>query len=202
MTDGKTTVENILGKHFEILDILFGTLVAWIPITAKDKSPDHEFDKNILKGIFSSFVSHAEGRWPGDSLVAGYEYLQRSEPSEIYVKKFKRQQVFVKSESEFPCANGTLVLPQRPRPALEAEGDFSREDDADLEEGDKKKCTTEHSRSMSWVFFYDTTNNIVWSCTQMMKHYRSLCNTLTWWHKLRRVYIMSDASSSTWQSVQ
>ena len=39
---------------------------------------------------------------------------------------------------EFPCANGTLRLPGRPRPSSTAERNLEREDDVEIGEGDKK----------------------------------------------------------------
>ena len=41
-------------------------------------------------------------------MIADYEDLQESEGSEIYVKRFRSQEVFVKGDHEFPCANETL----------------------------------------------------------------------------------------------
>ena len=43
-------------------------------------------------------------------MIADYEDLQESEAADIYVKRFKKQEVFVKDDYEFPC------LP-RPRPS-------------------------------------------------------------------------------------
>ena len=60
-------------------------------------------------------VLRAGGGWSGDLMIADYEDLQESEASETYVKRFQNQEVFVKGEHEFPCATGTLRLPNRPR---------------------------------------------------------------------------------------
>ena len=43
-------------------------------------------------------------------MTADHEDLQESEAAEIHVERFKRQEVFVKEEYEFSCANRTLGL--------------------------------------------------------------------------------------------
>ena len=55
-------------------------------------------------------------------MIADYEDLQESEASGIHVKEYKRQEVFVKGEYEFPWGNGTLRLRKRPRLSSIAEG--------------------------------------------------------------------------------
>ena len=47
-------------------------------------------------------------------MIADNEDMQDSEASEINVKRFKSQEVFVKAEDEFSCANGSLRLPYHP----------------------------------------------------------------------------------------
>ena len=49
------------------------------------------------------YVLRAPGEWSGELMTAEYEDLQESEASEIHVRS---QEVFVKAEYEFPCANG------------------------------------------------------------------------------------------------
>ena len=46
--------------------ILFGAMVEYHPISAKDLSRLHQFGKKVLPGIFLGYVSHAEGIWKGD----------------------------------------------------------------------------------------------------------------------------------------
>ena len=41
-------------------------------------------------------------------MIADYEGLQELDVSEIHIKRFRSQEVFVKGECEFPSANGTL----------------------------------------------------------------------------------------------
>ena len=44
----------------------------------------------------------------------------------------------MKGEFEFPCANGTVRLPTRPRPSLITKGNLEPEDDVEIEGGDQK----------------------------------------------------------------
>ena len=81
-------------------------------------------------------------------MIAVYEELRESEASEIYVKRC-RNHIFVKEGCGFPCANGTLRLPTRPRPSSTAEGNLEQEDDVEIEEGEKKGGNTEDAWSMS-----------------------------------------------------
>ena len=90
----------------------------------------------------------------GQVTFADHEGLQHSEAAEIYVKRFKYQEVFVKEHYEFSCANGTLRLLGHPRPSSTAEGNSEREDDVEIEDGDKNGSTTENLWSMSGDFIY------------------------------------------------
>ena len=66
-------------------------------------------DKQALQGIFLGSVLRAGRGWSGDLMTANCEDLQESEAAEIYVKRFKNQEVFVRRAYEFPpCANGTV----------------------------------------------------------------------------------------------
>ena len=69
------------------------------------------------------------------------EDLQESEAAEISVKRFECQEVFAKSLSEFPCANGTLKFLNSPRTSAKAEGNFEQEGGDDTEEGDRKEIS-------------------------------------------------------------
>ena len=53
--------------------------------------------------------------------------------------------MFVKEHDEFPCANGIRKLLGRPRPSSTTEGNRYREDDVEIEEGDKQGSKTEDS---------------------------------------------------------
>ena len=68
-----------------------------IPITAKDKPRDHPVWK--------------ENGGSGDLVVADCEDVQETESSDIYVNRFKSQEVPVEEHYAVPCANGTLRRP-------------------------------------------------------------------------------------------
>ena len=59
MSDDKTAFEKRYGQKFDGPPIPFGTLVEYIPITAKAKSSVHQFGKKTLKGIFLGCVLRA-----------------------------------------------------------------------------------------------------------------------------------------------
>ena len=84
----KTAFEKRIGKELDEPSMPFGTLVEYIPITAKDKSRIHQFGQQTLKGVFFSFVLRAGGSWSDDLAVASYEELQESEAAEINVERF------------------------------------------------------------------------------------------------------------------
>ena len=102
--------------------IPFGTLVEYVPVTAKDKSRVHQFGKKTVKRKVLRYVPRAGEGWSEDLMIADHEDVQESEASEVYVKRFTSRDVFVKGEYEFPCATGTLRLSSRPRPSSTAEG--------------------------------------------------------------------------------
>ena len=87
-------------------------------------------------------------------MTADNEDLHEPEGSQIYVKRIKSQEAFIKGECEFWCANGTLRLPSRPRPSLPAEGNLEPEDDVEIEEGNKREGKTEDSWSVSGEFLF------------------------------------------------
>ena len=95
VADGKTTVEKRYGKQFDGPFIPFGALVESIQITAMDKARVKQLGKKVLKGICFGYVLRMGGGWSGDLMMADYEDLQQSEASEINVKRFKTQGVFV-----------------------------------------------------------------------------------------------------------
>ena len=73
-------------------------LVEYIPTSAKDKSTIHQIVKKTLKGILFGVVPRAERGKSGDLMTADSEDLQESEASEIYVERFKIQDMFIKKE--------------------------------------------------------------------------------------------------------
>ena len=59
----------------------------------------------------------------------------------------------MKEHYKFPRASGTLRLLGRPRPSSTAERNFEREDDVEIEEGDKKGSTRERFVVHDWRIF-------------------------------------------------
>ena len=60
LSDGKTPYERRFGQPFIGPIILFGSLVEYYPITAKDQSRIHQFGKKVLPGLFIGYALYAE----------------------------------------------------------------------------------------------------------------------------------------------
>ena len=87
LSDGKTPYERRFGQPFKGPIVPFGSLVEYHPITAKDQSRIHQFEKKVLPGLFLGYALYAEGIWKGDVLIADLEELETMDASEIYSKK-------------------------------------------------------------------------------------------------------------------
>ena len=61
LADGKTAFEKRDDQAFDGPSIPSGTLVEYIPITAKDKSRSHQFGKKTLKGRVLGYGPRAGG---------------------------------------------------------------------------------------------------------------------------------------------
>ena len=59
-------------------------------------------ERNIY--IYIGYELRAARGWSGDLMMAGHEDLQGSESSEIFVERFKSQDILVQGEHEFTCA--------------------------------------------------------------------------------------------------
>ena len=154
MADGKTASEKRYGKTFDGPSIPFGTLVEYIPITAKDKSRIHQFGQKTLKGIFLGYVLRAVRGWSGDLMIADYEDLQESEASEIYVKGFKNQEVIRKRRLRISVCRRNSKTSWSSKTIINSGENLEREDDVEIEDGDRKGINTEDSWSMSGEFIY------------------------------------------------
>ena len=55
LADGKTLYERRFGEPFEGPIILFGAMVEYYQISARDQSRLHQFDKKVLPGIFLGY---------------------------------------------------------------------------------------------------------------------------------------------------
>ena len=80
-------MKDVLGSHLKDPLFLFGSLVEYHPITAKDQSRIHQFGKKVLPGLFLGYALYAGGIWKGDVLIADLEELETMDASEIYSKK-------------------------------------------------------------------------------------------------------------------
>ena len=145
------------GQKIDGLSVPFGTLVEYIPITAKDKSGVHQFGKTTLKGIFLGCVPRAGGGWSGDLMTADYADLHESEASGIYVLQTEPLAFLIVQDRH--CQQRETSNPKMMRKS--------------------KKATTREAQQKIrglWVenLFIDIMKNVVWSfTTQIMKHSRS-----------------------------
>ena len=92
---GKTPFERRFGIPFNGPVILFGALVEYHPISAKDVSRSHQFGPKVL----------------GDTLVAEIEELEQMDASEIHARKLNTKEVLTLMKNEnfvFPVADGTV----------------------------------------------------------------------------------------------
>ena len=56
LSDGKTPYERRFGQHLKGPIIAFGSLVGYYPISAKDQSRIHQFEKKVLPGLFLGYA--------------------------------------------------------------------------------------------------------------------------------------------------
>ena len=63
-------MKDVLGNHFKGPFVPFGSLVEYLPLTAKDQSRIHQFGKKVLPGLFHRYALYAAGIWKGDVLIA------------------------------------------------------------------------------------------------------------------------------------
>ena len=77
LSDGKTPYERRFGQPIKGPIILFGSLVEYHPITAKDQSRIHQFGKKVLPGLFLGYALYAGRIWKGNVLVADLESWRR-----------------------------------------------------------------------------------------------------------------------------
>ena len=65
------------GCEYHLLARLFGAMIEYPTISAKDLSRLHQFGPKVLPGFFLGYALHAGGIWKGDMMVADIEELQR-----------------------------------------------------------------------------------------------------------------------------
>ena len=111
LSDGKKPYERRFRQPFKGPIILFGSLVEYHPIAAKDQSRIHQFGKKALPGLFPGYALYARRIWKGDVLVADLEELETMDASEIYSKRLNAKKVRFpeeKGEFIFPIADGRI----------------------------------------------------------------------------------------------
>ena len=65
--------------------ILFGAMVEYHPISAKDQSRLHQFGAKVLPGIFLGYAHYTRERiWKGDIMAADIEELEETDASELH----------------------------------------------------------------------------------------------------------------------
>ena len=95
LSDGKTPYERRFGIPFNGPVILFGALVEYHTISAKDVSRSHQFGPKVL----------------GDTLVAEIEELEQMDASEIHARRLNAKEVLTPMKNDkfvFPVADGTV----------------------------------------------------------------------------------------------
>ena len=98
-------MKDVLGNHFKVPIIPFGSLVEYHPLTMKDQSRIHQFGKKVSPELFLGYAWYARGFWKGDVLVADLEELETMDASEIYSKRLNAKEVI------FPKEKGEIIFP-------------------------------------------------------------------------------------------
>ena len=65
LSDVKTPYERRFGQPFKGPIIPFGSLVEYYPISAKNQSRIHQFEKKVLPGLFLGYALYAGGNLEG-----------------------------------------------------------------------------------------------------------------------------------------
>ena len=113
LSDGKTPYERRFGMPFNRPVILFGAMVEYHPISAKDQSRLHQFGTKVLPGIFLGYASFAGRIWKGDIMVADIEELEEMDASELRARRLNAKEVLTPQRSGnfiFPVADGTVKI--------------------------------------------------------------------------------------------
>ena len=140
--------DSIRGERWQIfwrtLDSFWN--IGWVhPKHSERQVERSSVRKENVEGRFLSYVLRARGGSSGYFMIADCEDLQESKASDIYVKRFKSQDLFGKEEYGFPYSNGISRFSDRARPSSIAEGRFEQQHDVETEEGDKKGSNKEFS---------------------------------------------------------
>ena len=104
LSDGKTPYERRFGEPFKGPIILFGSLVEYYTISAKDQLRIHQFRKTVFPDMFLGYALYAGRLWKGEILVADIEELETMDASEIYSERLNVKEVI------FPKENGKFIF--------------------------------------------------------------------------------------------
>ena len=112
LSDGKAPYERRFGQPFKGPIIPFGSLVEYLPITAKDQSRIHQFVKKVLPGLFFGYALYAVGIWKGDVLIADFDLRswRRWTHGKSTQKILNAKEVIFAKQGEFifPIADGRI----------------------------------------------------------------------------------------------
>ena len=90
---GESPDERRFGEPLKGPMIPFGAVVENYPISSKEQSRRHQFDKKVLPGVFLGYALLAGGMWKGDILVADIEELEKMDASEIHPRRINAKEV-------------------------------------------------------------------------------------------------------------
>ena len=113
LADGKTPFERRFGEPFKGSVILFGAMVEYHPISAKDLSRLHQFGPQVLSGVFLGYALHAGRIWKGDIMFADIEELEEMDASKLHASRLNAKEVLTPMKGEnfyIPVADGTVKI--------------------------------------------------------------------------------------------
>ena len=93
--------------------ILFGAMVEYHTISAKDQSGLHQFGSKVLPSIFLGYAVYAGRIWKGDIVVADIEDLEPMDASELHARRPNAKEVLTPQRSGnfiLPVADGTIKI--------------------------------------------------------------------------------------------
>ena len=88
------------GEPFKAPIILFGGMVEYYPISARDQSRLHQLGKKVLPGILFGYALIATRIWKGNILVAVVEELEKMNESDIHLRRINAKEVLTPQRQE------------------------------------------------------------------------------------------------------
>ena len=111
-------MKDVLGSHLKDLLFLFGSLVEYHPITAKDQSRIHQFGKKVLPGLFLGYALYAGGNFGrvtywSQTLRSWRRWTHRKSTQ----KRLNAKEVIFHQKGEFifPIADGRIKTLEKSR---------------------------------------------------------------------------------------